>query len=243
MGTALPAGHVRLLCIPHAGGSPSAFDGWQERLPRTVAVEPVCLPGHGARATEPPLERLVPLAEQLAEELRPSLDGPFALLGHSMGGLLAFELARALRRAGGPSPGLVAACGVRAPHVPLPRTPLHRLSDEQLIGHVARLGQVPPVLRENRSLLKLYLPTLRADLRAYETYAYECQEPLDVPILAIGGTHDPLVSPQTLTAWGQHTTAGVRVRMVRGDHFFLHAERATVLRLLDADLSLLAAGT
>lgn len=125
MGPARAAGRIRLLCIPYAGGSPSAFDGWQEHLARTVAIEPICLPGHGARAAEQPLEQLVPLAGKFAAELGPDLDGPFALLGHSMGGLLAFELARALRTVA-PSPSLLVVCGVRAPHVPLPASPFTR---------------------------------------------------------------------------------------------------------------------
>jgi medium-chain acyl-[acyl-carrier-protein] hydrolase len=227
---------ILLLCLPYAGGSPAVFGDWDPQALPGVAVEPVCLPGRGVRMGEPPLTRLLAIAERLAEEICSTLERRFAIFGHSMGGLLAFELTRALRRIGAPPPSLLVTSAVRAAHVPLPRLPFHLLSDDQLIATVSRFGHIPPALRDNTNLLKLFLPVLRADLEAYETYSYYGEEPLGVPILAIGGTEDPMVPAHTLTAWQAHTKAKCRVRFVHGGHFFLHTARSAVLSLIAGEL-------
>src|SRR5438552_7109196 len=107
-----PHAAVRLFCFPYAGGGASAFRCWPDALPASIEVCPVQLPGRETRFREPPYTRLAPLAEALGHALRPFLDRPFAFFGHSMGALVAFELTRWLRRAGGPQPAhlFVSAC-------------------------------------------------------------------------------------------------------------------------------------
>jgi surfactin synthase thioesterase subunit len=85
---------VRLFCLPYAGGSETIFRTWQQNLPETIEVLPIQLPGRGARMKEPPLTRLPPLVQALSRSLRPEMNLPFAFFGHSMGGMIAFELAR-----------------------------------------------------------------------------------------------------------------------------------------------------
>src|SRR5690349_236164 len=89
-----PRSSVRLFCFAHAGGGASFFRGWAAGLPESVEVSPVQLPGRETRFREPPFTRLGQLTEALAEALRPHLDRPFAFFGHSLGALVAFELAR-----------------------------------------------------------------------------------------------------------------------------------------------------
>src|SRR5262245_25838037 len=108
---------VRLFCFPHAGGGASLFRGWADGLPDAVEVCPVQLPGRETRFREPPFLCLEPLIEALATALRPHLDRPFAFFGHSLGALVAFELARRLGRAEGPQPVHLFVSGCAAPQI------------------------------------------------------------------------------------------------------------------------------
>src|SRR5262249_13687929 len=108
-----PQADIRLFCFPYAGGGASVFRGWADGLPASVEVCPVQLPGRGTRFREPAFTRLPPLIEALAESLRPHLDRPFAFFGHSLGALVAFELARYLHQHQGREPVrlFVSGCG------------------------------------------------------------------------------------------------------------------------------------
>src|SRR5207248_8086141 len=95
---------LRLFCFPYAGGGSSVYRGWAERLPRDVEVCLAQLPGREARLRETALTSLSQIVDELAEHIKPYLDKPFAFFGHSMGAMIAFELARRLRRSYGVEP-------------------------------------------------------------------------------------------------------------------------------------------
>src|SRR3954454_11305125 len=129
-----PGARLRLLLIPHAGGGASAFRGWAEALPPEVEVCPVQLPGRENRMREPAFDRLPPLVEALAGALERWRDLPYAVLGHSNGALIGFELARHARRTGAPGPVHLFASGRRAPHVPSRQRDVYRLPQDELVA-------------------------------------------------------------------------------------------------------------
>jgi len=212
---------LRLFCFPYAGGSSLTFRGWEAHLPATVELCPIELPGRGLRLQEPAFERLAPLAEATVQALLPYLDKPFALFGHSMGALLSFEVARRLRRMG-QEPGQLFVSGRRAPQWPDPDPPIHALPEAEFIAELRRLNGTPAAVLENRELMQLLLPTLRADFAVLDTYGYEPEPPLSCPIVAFGGLQDPDVTCEMLEAWRQQTCSGFSLQMLPGDHFFLH---------------------
>src|SRR6266508_329155 len=89
-----PRAAMRLFCLPYAGGGPQTYYKWSPALPTAVEVCPIQLPGRANRLAERPFTSLPHLVQALAGALRPQLDKPFALFGHSLGALLGFELAR-----------------------------------------------------------------------------------------------------------------------------------------------------
>lgn len=139
--TPKPNARARLFCLPFAGGSASAWRDWGERLPDWVEVLPVELPGRGMRLGEAPIPALLPLVESMLTGLAPWMDRPYALLGHSMGALLAFEATRILRARRQPLPFLLAVSGYRAPHLADPEPELRELSDGALLDRVRGLGR------------------------------------------------------------------------------------------------------
>lgn len=188
------------------------------------------------RLRQPPLERMEPLAELLAKEIGPFLDRPYALFGHSLGGLIAFEVARHLRAEDAPPPLALVVAATPPPHSSRPARRLHEGSEEELIAELRKLNGTPAEVLANRELLHLLLPIVRADLAVMETYEYRPDRPLECAIVAVGAEEDRLVSPARLSDWGRHTTARASVVMLPGDHFFLQRDLAPLLGVLRASV-------
>lgn len=231
-----PRARLRLFCIAHAGGGASAYRGWADALPAEVEVCPVQLPGRENRMAEPGFHSLPPLVDALVEVMEGFQSLPFAIFGHSNGALIGFELARALRARGRPGPVHLFASGRRAPDLPADRPPTHHLPDAEFLAELQTLGGLPQQLLEHHELLELLLPTLRADVTIHETYVFQEQAPLDLPITAYGGLSDPRVSREQLQGWERHTAGPFVMRMFPGGHFYLQEDRASVLRTLSTDL-------
>src|SRR5262249_1763929 len=142
---------------------------WAELLPPVVQVIPVELPGRGARLSEPPFVSLPALIEELKELIRPCLDGPFVIFGHSMGATIAFELARALRRGGGREPQAIFVSGRRAPQLPRRGPVTYNLPQDEFIAELVRLKGTPKDVLEQAELMELMFPLLRADFQVVET--------------------------------------------------------------------------
>lgn len=213
---------VRLVCLPYAGGGLAVFHRWRSVLPPRVDLVPLCLPGHDGRLAESPRTDLSALVCELADDLQPALDRAYVLVGHSLGAWIAFELARELRRRNLPQPELLIVAAARPPHAELPQSPLHLLPDDKFIAAIEqRYDGIPPAIAGNAELLQLLLPVLRADIQMVETYRYAVEPPLDVEILALGGTDDPAVSAAQLADWRRHTSRNCSVRQFPGGHFFL----------------------
>lgn len=232
---------VRLFCLPHAGGGALLFRDWPAAL-AGVDVWPVELPGRGTRFREPALLDAASVARPLADEMRPLLDRPYALFGQSMGAVIAFELARTLRRDGAPAPALFVAASRNCPCVPDPRPKIHALPDDEFDVALRRFGGTPEVVLQDRDMMELFRPTLRADFTVAETYRYVPDAPFDCDVCVYAGDGDDLVDDDGLAAWRREFTGRVTSRRFAGGHFFVQKSRDAVLRALADDLSTVARG-
>jgi medium-chain acyl-[acyl-carrier-protein] hydrolase len=234
---AKPEPRLRLFCFPYAGGGASIFRQWANLLPAEIDVCPVYLPGRENRLKEPAFTDLSDLIHVLTEVLQPYMNVPFAFFGHSMGGIIGFELARQLRqsRMRGPLHFFVSA--QRAAQLPPRHAPIHHLADAQFKDSLARLGGTPQAVLQHEELMEILLPTLRADFTLYENYIYRPAEPLDCPISAFYGEQDTLVSEQELAAWREQTRSSFILRGVSGNHFFLHGSQEILLSFIAQDLA------
>jgi medium-chain acyl-[acyl-carrier-protein] hydrolase len=182
------------------------------------------------------------MADALTEQVHRRLDGPYALFGHSMGGLVAFEVTRRLaeRR---PAALRLFVSAIAAPHLPRPRSEMHRLPRPDLIERLRRMNGTPRQVLEDRELMDLILPTIRADFRALEGYAYVEAGPLPCPISAFGGLQDRMVPTESLEEWRRHTRAEFDLQLFPGDHFFLATQEAALLQILSRQLWATAAAS
>ncbi|MFJ4371353.1 thioesterase II family protein [Pseudomonas japonica] len=229
MGIERDAPGLTLFCLPYSGASATCYSPWKHKLPSWLKLRPLELPGRGMRMDEPLHTDIVQLAHLLAEEIAVELDRPFALFGHSLGGLLAFELAHALRDRGLPAPLALFTSATAGPARRDVSEYAIAKSDAELVARLRELGGTSESVIENEELLELILPILRADFLLCGSFAYGQREPLAVPIHVFGGKRDT-VRVEELLDWQEETSTGFSLDMFEGHHFYLVDEQARLLR-------------
>ncbi|MFI0982698.1 thioesterase II family protein [Streptomyces sp. NPDC021093] len=230
-----PDAPVRLVCLPHAGGSASFYFPVARALAPRVEVLAVQYPGRQDRRHEPAVTDLETLADQVSEALEPLADRPYALFGHSMGAIVGFLAARRLQ-ASGNGPAQLFVSGRRAPLLDRagdwqPRT------DEELVTEIRALNGTRDALLEDAEMLEMILPALRADYGAVRRYRYRPGAALDCPVTAFTGDRDPKARVEEVAAWQEHTLSGFDLQVLPGGHFFLVDQQSEVLGAIEDQLT------
>lgn len=218
-----PRAVLRLFFYPYAGGGAHAYREWAGALPPFVEAFALQYPGRGGRIQDPPFTKLAPLVEKITAELLPFLDKPYAFFGHSMGALVSFEVARKLRREHGLLPSYLFVSGCGSPQDRRNECRYSSLPEDELIETLTRFDGAPKEVLENKELMNLMLPTIRADFATCEDYVYAEESPLPCPIMALGGLKDQETSQTRLEGWRHQTDSSFGLRMFDGGHFFIHS--------------------
>ncbi|MFF4842253.1 thioesterase II family protein [Streptomyces collinus] len=229
---------ARVYCFPHSGGSPGEYVRWAARLPGHQ-VRAVQTPGRGSRMDEEPFTGMEALVDSLVSQV--AFEEPFVFFGHSLGALVAYETALALRERGLPEPRALLLSGTAAPHTLRARPSLRGLAGTELVAAIERVyGPVPAELHEDPELRDLLLTGLRADLEIVSGYRYRPRPPLSCPVTVLGGRDDeePL---DDLGAWRAYTTGPFDLRVFPGDHFYFRECPDEFFAFLDGALAQSAA--
>lgn len=226
----------RLICLPHAGSAASTYASW--RLPADLAGEvwAVQLPGRENRRAESPARRVAAVVEPLAEELAACMDRPFALFGHSMGALLAFELARRLRRIEARQPIHLFLSGFRAPDLPAWRPAVSTLPEDAFLARLAEMAGPSSLTVRDPELIRYLMPMMRADFELCESYVYTERQPLPVPLTCFAAVDDPEVRVDEVASWWRHTAMDCAVHTFTGGHLYLLEHAPSVLAHIAEDL-------
>lgn len=227
--TPRPQARLQLFCFPFAGGTSQIFRTWPADLPEAINVLAVELPGHGNRLREPLFTQVDMVVEAIATAMQPYLQQPYALFGHSLGTLFAFEVARLLKQQGYPEAAYLLVSGRGAPHLPYQAPPIHTLPDAAFVDAIRRYAGSPTAVLDNVDMRRVFLPILRADFTLLETYQYQPGPRLQCPIQAMSGRDDPHVDPQRLQAWAELTDGTFNCQFYPGNHFYLQAQQAELL--------------
>lgn len=225
-----PAAQLRLVCFPQAGAGASVFHGWAQRLPESIELVAVQYPGRQDRRHEEPFADLEALAAAAAQALQPLFDRPVAFFGHSLGAIVAFEVARRLQ-----------------PRFPTPlerfivsarRSPAQRAAntydfsrDEDLRHYLSRLGNGAMVLRD-QELWGLLVPALRADLLMSQRYRYAGGAPLTCPLILVAAGEDRGCTIEDMRGWSGYTISSTQEYVIGGDHYYVDTPPAELFAIL-----------
>ncbi|MEU5811743.1 thioesterase II family protein (plasmid) [Streptomyces sp. HUAS TT3] len=233
--TPAPGADVRLLCLPHAGGSASFYFPFAKALPPSVEVLAAQYPGRQDRRLEPLVGDIATLADMITEALSGYRDKPLAVFGHSMGAVTGFEVARRLE-ARGDGPVELFVSGRRAPSTSRSER-WHLAGDAELVAEIKSHDAAGTELLDDPEMRAVLLPTIRGDYRAVETHVHEPGATVRCPITALTGDVDPKVTVEEALAWERHTTGGFRSEVFSGGHFYLSDHQDAVMRTVSARLS------
>lgn len=232
-----PRARLRLFCFPYAGGGTAIYRAWPSQLPANVETWLIQLPGRETRYREAPHTVMPTLVRDLTEAILPCLDRPFAFFGHSMGALIAFELARYLSGKHGIGPERLFVSGRGGPQFSGNCPRMHQMPDADLCDELRRMNGTPTEILDNDEMMRLFLPVLRADFTLVETYTCVPGPLLNCPIWAFGGDADDVWPSDRLDGWRAFTRTGFHKQLFPGNHFFLNSARAKLLQTLSQKLT------
>lgn len=215
---------IRMFCFPHAGGSAEAFKHWGKYLPDWMELYSIQLPGRSNRLSEPLINDIKELVDKATNEIIPLLNSKsYIFLGHSLGGVIAFEVAKTLRRLNQKLPEHLFIVGRESPKIP-EDVPMHNATNEDLIEYLRSESGTHEEVFNNKDLIQLLLPIIRADLKLTETYSkyYIVENQLSCPISVFWGTLETRLTEQKLEGWENETSNGFDIEQFEGHHFFLH---------------------
>ncbi|AOJ02205.1 hypothetical protein WS70_10505 [Burkholderia mayonis] len=230
-----------MFCLPYAGGAAAIFRDWPRLAPAWLRIAPIHLPGRGVRHHESLIPDWSSLIDRLSKDVQAAPDRPYALFGHSLGALIAFELAHELRRRTGSEPCWLGVSGCVAPRHHAPRSDWLTCSESDVLDELRSFEQTAPELLANREFVELILPVVRNDFHLYGTWRLPragARALLRCPVHAFGGSHDDDTRDiATLDAWRDETYGGFERSMFEGGHFFINSHRADLIGTIEVSLN------
>jgi medium-chain acyl-[acyl-carrier-protein] hydrolase len=223
---------LRVILCPYAGGGVASWRSWLPLLPADVEVGAYRFPGRESRLREQPVKSIAAAVDACVEATGRYLDVPLVIFGHSLGGLIAYEVAHGLHARYGTWPQLLAVSATAAPHVPRPPDRLSQLPTDVFMERLRSGGNIDPRLACRQDLLRILVPMLRADFEIGETYQYLERGPVVSDLLVLMGDADPTPGAGDMEAWRRHAARGFACRRFPGRHFYLVAQERDVVSLL-----------
>jgi len=223
-----------LFCLPYAGGSARIYAKWRKFLNSSVELFPIELAGRGKRFNEPFYSTMDEAIHDIYSQIKDKLNHPFAIYGHSMGSLLAYELSYKIQQTNGLSPLHIFFSGGKPPHCRTVKKEIHKLTDSDFKNEIKRMGGTPNELLAEKELFEIFMPILRADFRLIETYRYikKSDSKLNSKVTVLNGKEDE-ISDNELLGWQQYTKQSCNIVNFEGGHFFINDHAESIVDLIN----------
>lgn len=236
-----PDARVRLFCFPHGGGGGQAYRAWAGLMPDWIEVVAIQPPGRGPRLREPAVTAMAEMLDEVAGAISRQLDRPYAIFGHSVGALIAFETARELVARGALQPMRVFLSGYASPGLASGHDALHRAPDDELLSFLGEIGQNAFSPEMPAELQQMVLSAVRADFELAATHRAALNPQLGVPVSLFGGEEDRSVPAQALAGWRDYVSQPPAMRLFPGGHFYTESNgrelTGAIAQTLEAELA------
>nr|WP_315031494.1 alpha/beta fold hydrolase [uncultured Chryseobacterium sp.] len=228
---------IKLFCLPYAGGAASMYDQWKTKLSERIELCPINLAGRGNRIADRPYANLEQAVDDIFQMIESRIsESEYAIFGHSMGALLAYELVRKILDKGKKAPLHIFFSGRKPVHIPKRGKFYRDMTPLEFQEAVLSLGVTPPEIFENPELKEIFMPLLRSDFTIAETFVDRPEiEPLQCNISALIG-EDEDITTEEADQWKLHTTEKCSVYYMKGGHFFLLDQQQAVIEIINNNL-------
>jgi medium-chain acyl-[acyl-carrier-protein] hydrolase len=228
---------IKLFCLPYAGGSAMVYNRWKLSINGMIQIRPVELTGRGKRFTEPYYDNLMQAVDDIYRLVKPELNGLYAFYGHSMGSLLVYELVRKINSLPHPQPVHLFLSGGSPPHIRKSDKVYHKMPEEQFKEEIFKMGGTPREVFENKELLEIFIPLLRADYKILETYEFQPEHPVfDCGITLFNGKEDEEVTSDEIRQWQRYTKVQCPLHEYESGHFFIHDQMEDIVQIINDTL-------
>jgi len=226
-----------LFCLPYAGGSEAIYYSWKKYLDSSITLHPIELKGRGKRFDEKLYESLEEAVDDIFENIKDTIvDNDYAIYGHSMGSLLAYELYYKISSENLRKPKHIFFSGYRAPSTIRKRENIYTLPDYDFMEKVIDLGGTPEELMNNQELFQIFLPIIRSDFKILETYNYkEKENKIECDISILNGRQDS-IDVEEILGWKKHVCKGFKIFNFEGNHFFINNNVENITRIINSTL-------
>lgn len=226
-----------LFCLPYAGGSEAIFHKWRDFLHPTIKLHPIELKGRGKRIAEGTYENIDEAVEDIFNNIKDKIDeSEYAIYGHSLGSLLAFELYHKINENGIRRPEHIFFSGCKDPSCESVEEKVHNLPNDAFIDKIIQLGGIPDELKKHKEILAMFVPMLRSDFKICETYKYkERKDKIQCDISLLNGKEDPN-APKEVTSWERHGCAQLKSYTFEGNHFFINTSIEEITEIINNTL-------
>ncbi len=224
---------TKLYCIPYSGATASTYAGWKDYVSDSLELCPVELAGRGCRFKDsfyPGFDVAVKDIFNIIHESSPK--GDYAIFGHSLGGLLAYELARLIRKESFIPPLHVFVSGHNTPDLQQPEK-LHTLSDDALLNYLDTLGGTTTDFRDNKDVLNLFRPVIRADFKLIDEYEFKSNAARINDDITVFHGSDDFFTGKNLERWDEFTNGNVSYYEFTGGHFFINNHTEKIVNIIN----------
>lgn len=225
---------VQLFCFPYAGGESDFYAKWQDKYNdiSSFEVELIDYPGRGKKINSPLNTDFNELVEQLALEVNKRINKVFAFFGHSLGAIIAYEVAKKIKNDNNISPLCLFLSGCPAPQYICKIEPYKELSDAELVSKLIPFGGIPETIIQQPELLSFFFPYLKSDFLLIDTYIPLITSSFTVPIVAFLGDKDTNLSIEQAKCWkGYNENNFFEYNIMSGDHFFIKNEYPVIKKI------------